>query len=827
MRAAGKVISVVLLLALAGVGSARADEKVTYADNVLPLLRNTCLNCHNPDKKKGGLDLSTYSTAMSGGGSGKAIEPGDPDASLLYRLVTHADEPTMPPKSAKLPDKELDVIKRWIAGGALENSGSTAVVSAKPKLDLKVQSATTRPSGPPPMPGDLLLEPPVHTARAGAVLAMATSPWAPLVAVGGQKQVLLYHTQTRELLGVLPFPEGFPNVLKFSRSGKLLLVAGGVGAKSGKAVLFDVTTGDRVTEVGDELDAVLAADVSPDQSLVALGGPAKVVKLYSTANGAMTDKIKKHTDWVTAISFSPDGKLLATGDRNGGVCVWEAESAQEFRTLPGHKAAVTDMAFRADSSVLATCGEDGDVKLWDIASGKALRSIKAHDGAGVLSLDFAPDGRLATAGRDKRVKFWRANGNPIKTSKDFRDIALHVAFDNSDDGRRAVAADWTGEIRVIDAEEPGKSLGALEANPPGIEERLSLARAKVNEVEGAASRASADLFAARVALRSAAEAVRSTDSALASLRDSLAGAEAKLREAGVNLAADVAGNAFAEVARKARDIQRRFEGLSEKMTRAGAAVQKLKAISAEKSSQAEALKQEIARLQAGQFFTQVYAARQALRAQQREADVADAEAKAAQAAAEQAVADVPAFEKRIADFPQTIATAERNLPLAKQTATAAANLAKGLAEIAAEREAFAKASNEHAGKVAELAAKSPSNKLLADAAAAAQSSADLLAAELERMKQSVKSQDQAAKAAGDAYAAAQADVEKRKLEQKTGAQTLETLRAAIPKAQATAVEKKSVAEAATKKLEEVKAKVQQLDAQYAGMKKQLGLASAQ
>src|SRR5688572_27358932 len=117
---------------------ALAQEKVTYQDHVLPIFRNTCLNCHNADKKKADLDLSTFAGAMAGGGSGKALEPGNPDGSLLYRLVTHAEEPQMPPKGGKLPEKDLSTIKAWIAGGTLETSSSAAMGSNKPKLDLAV-----------------------------------------------------------------------------------------------------------------------------------------------------------------------------------------------------------------------------------------------------------------------------------------------------------------------------------------------------------------------------------------------------------------------------------------------------------------------------------------------------------------------------------------------------------------------------------------------------------------------------------------------------------------------------------------------------------------
>src|SRR5262249_55859533 len=148
----------------------------------------------------------------------------------------------------------------------------------------------------PPMPTKPLpLDPVVKTVKANAITALAGSPWAPLVAVGGQKQVMLYNSDTLDLVGVLPFPEGTPNGLRFSRNGSLLLAGGGRGGKSGKVVLWKVATGERVIALGDETDAVLAADISADQTQVALGGPAKVVRVYSTKDGSLIREIKKHT----------------------------------------------------------------------------------------------------------------------------------------------------------------------------------------------------------------------------------------------------------------------------------------------------------------------------------------------------------------------------------------------------------------------------------------------------------------------------------------------------------------------------------------------------
>src|SRR5690606_10596014 len=125
-----------------------------------------------------------------------------------------------------------------------------------------------------------------------AVVALAASPWAPLLAVGGHKQVLLYRSTDAHLMAVLPFPEGAIHCLKFSRGGDLLLVGGGRGGQSGLAVGFDVKTGERVFEVGREYDSVLAADVSADQSMAALGGPGRMVRVYSTADGSLLYEIK-------------------------------------------------------------------------------------------------------------------------------------------------------------------------------------------------------------------------------------------------------------------------------------------------------------------------------------------------------------------------------------------------------------------------------------------------------------------------------------------------------------------------------------------------------
>src|SRR5678815_4610863 len=86
---------------------ASAADKVTYNDHVLPIFRNACLNCHNPDKKKAGLDLSTYTAAMTGSENGPVVKPGQAEASLIFKVCAQIEEPKMPPKGDKLTEAEM------------------------------------------------------------------------------------------------------------------------------------------------------------------------------------------------------------------------------------------------------------------------------------------------------------------------------------------------------------------------------------------------------------------------------------------------------------------------------------------------------------------------------------------------------------------------------------------------------------------------------------------------------------------------------------------------------------------------------------------------
>ena len=512
-----------------------SKEKPNFQDDVLPLFEESCNSCHNPDKAKGGLDLTSMNGILAGGSSGESAVPGDSGDSLIYLLAARIEEPHMPPKGDTIPKANLDLIKLWIDQGLLPTASGKPIQKKKSSANLALGSVSFgKPEGPPPMPEYLPLEPSVVAERSFAPSAMATAPWSPVVAVAGQKQVLLYHTETLRLIGILPYPEGFIESLVFSRNGKSLIAGGGRGGKSGKVAAWDLQSGRRILTLGDEYDSILTADLSADQSLLVIGGPSKVVKVFDLASGEMLYKIKKHSEWVTQVRFSPDGILLATADRNGGLHVWEARTGNPFYTMDGHKEAITDLSWRADSNVLLSSSEEGSVRIWEMINGKQAKTWTAHS-SGVLSGHYDQKGKIVTAGRDKTVKYWDGEGKSLQSLSGFADIVMEARL--SHDGSRIIAGDWSGEISVWQTSD-GKKIGSLGGNPPELSTRLAQSKTQKGNHEkavGVAQAKHAPLAAAQaLAVKKEGEVTaqaKQADTALATALANMQKAQTALQQA--------------------------------------------------------------------------------------------------------------------------------------------------------------------------------------------------------------------------------------------------------------------------------------------------------
>ena len=122
------------LLAVASMVSLASaqDGGVDFEKQILPILNNKCVKCHEKEKMvdgklkkpKHGLRLDSAEGIMKGGKEypNETVVAGKPDASWLLKTTMLAEDEDlfMPPKDKADPvtDAEKELIKKWITEGA-------------------------------------------------------------------------------------------------------------------------------------------------------------------------------------------------------------------------------------------------------------------------------------------------------------------------------------------------------------------------------------------------------------------------------------------------------------------------------------------------------------------------------------------------------------------------------------------------------------------------------------------------------------------------------------------------------------------------------------
>ncbi len=100
------------------------DTTVSFARDIVPILERSCYQCHGGEDEDGvltvelELNMTTYEGLMAGSVDGTVVEPGKPDESYIIDMVVNGD---MPEEGDPLSPEEIDIIRRWIAVGALNN----------------------------------------------------------------------------------------------------------------------------------------------------------------------------------------------------------------------------------------------------------------------------------------------------------------------------------------------------------------------------------------------------------------------------------------------------------------------------------------------------------------------------------------------------------------------------------------------------------------------------------------------------------------------------------------------------------------------------------
>lgn len=104
-----------------GADSLTIETHNVYKEEIAPLLKSRCYNCHSAIKQKNGLRLDVEAYIKKGGKNGRILVAGNPFKSPIYAslLLPLEDEKHMPPKGKhQLSQNEILIIENWIKSGA-------------------------------------------------------------------------------------------------------------------------------------------------------------------------------------------------------------------------------------------------------------------------------------------------------------------------------------------------------------------------------------------------------------------------------------------------------------------------------------------------------------------------------------------------------------------------------------------------------------------------------------------------------------------------------------------------------------------------------------
>jgi WD40 repeat protein len=420
--------------------------------------------------------MTSYPELLKKGDHKKpGIVPGHPDQSqILSQVVPHGKKrPAMPKGQDPLIDRDVQLIRTWIAQGAADDTPTAA---------REVVDAAHPPA---------YLLPPVVT-------ALDYSPDGKLLAVTGRHEVLLQKADGSGVVARLIGLSERVQSLAFSPDGKRLAVSGGDPGRFGEVQIWDVKRRTLTVSVPVTHDTVYGVSWSPDGTKVAFGCGDNTLRAIDAKTGKQVLYQGAHNDWVLGTVFSKDGSHLISVSRDMSMKLIEVATQRFVDNItsitPGAlKGGLQCVARHPTKDELLIGGSDSVPKIYKMYRTQArvigddfnfLQSFDALPGR-IFAVRYSRDGlRVAAASSFEgkgEVRVYQASTgahpqyaalgalpvltgrvSPLLFATDFRTNRLVARFEGQKggvfalayrpDGKQVASAGFDGVVRFNDVE---------------------------------------------------------------------------------------------------------------------------------------------------------------------------------------------------------------------------------------------------------------------------------------------------------------------------------------------------------------------------------------
>ncbi|MBI1312787.1 DUF1553 domain-containing protein [bacterium] len=367
-----------------------ANAEVSFYKQIRPILQAHCQGCHQPAKADtaGEYVMTTFDLVMKAGESESApVVPGKPDESYLVKLITPENgEAEMPKGKKPLHESEIELIRKWIAEGAKNDTPENAHV----QFDVE--------------------HPPTYTLPP-VVTSIDYSPEGKLLAVAGYHEVLIHNADGSGIIARLVGLSERIESVRFSPDGTRIAVAGGNPGRMGEIQVWNVAEKKLLLSHSVTYDTLYGASWSPDGTRIAFGCSDNTLRAINAETGEQVLFNGAHSDWPLDTVWNPAGDHVISVGRDMTAKLVEV-ATQRFidnvtsitpGALKGGIAAVDTHPMRDE---IIVGGADGVPKLFRIFritkrvigdNANLIRELEPLRGR-VFGVDYSADGTRAVAG---------------------------------------------------------------------------------------------------------------------------------------------------------------------------------------------------------------------------------------------------------------------------------------------------------------------------------------------------------------------------------------------------------------------------------------------